>query len=183
MKEHVLFRGILGGVLLCIILWAYAPSSLNAVVSAAPASESRQLLDDPGEVEEVVRALFDAMRARDGQKVGALFVEGAILQSAGERDGEPRLSKLPAAKFAEAVTNAEGDMWDEKIWNLNIQVDNRLASAWMDYAFFLGEKFSHCGVNSMQLFKGEDGWKIIYLADTRRQEPCEIPKSLDPGVN
>ena len=91
--------------------------------------------------------------------------------------------KTPAERFAEAVGNAEGDIWDEKIWNLNIQVNGRLASAWMDYAFYLGDTFHHCGVNSVQLFNGTDGWKIIYLADTRQQEGCEIPESVKPGVN
>jgi hypothetical protein len=53
-----------------------------------------------------------------------------------------------------------------------VLIDGNLASVWTDYKFYIGEKFSHCGVNSFQLFKGDDGWKIIYIIDTRRKDNC-----------
>ncbi|NNF04972.1 MAG: nuclear transport factor 2 family protein [Rhodothermales bacterium] len=38
----------------------------------------------------------------------------------------------------------------------------------MDYAFFLGESFSHCGVNTFTLARQADGeWRTIAVADTR----------------
>jgi hypothetical protein len=49
-------------------------------------------------------------------------------------------------------------------------VDGPLATAWMDYTFHVGERFSHCGVNAFQLFRSDDGWQIIQIADTRRSE-------------
>jgi hypothetical protein len=48
-----------------------------------------------------------------------------------------------------------------------------MAAIWTEYSFYLGDKFSHCGVNSFQLFKDETGWKIIYIVDTRRKEGCD----------
>ena len=56
-----------------------------------------------------------------------------------------------------------------------ISIDGRLASAWMEFAFYLGENLSHCGVNSMQLYRTDEGWKIVYLADTNRPPTCEPP--------
>ena len=41
--------------------------------------------------------------------------------------------------------------------------------------------FSHCGANSFQLMKGADGWKIVYLVDSRRTEGCEIPEAVQQG--
>ena len=180
MKMFNATRAVTLGVI--IALFTVIPLSL----SAQPRSMEDEATDsnnDEQAVEEVVIALFDAMRAGDGDKVRSLFVEGTILQSTAERDGQPVLNKLTAEEFANRVDAAEGPMWDEKIWDLNVQVRNRLASAWMDYAFFLGDTFSHCGVNSFQMFKSEDGWKIIYLVDTRQQAGCEIPESVKPGVN
>lgn len=54
----------------------------------------------------------------------------------------------------------------------NILIDGNLASVWTDYKFYIDDQFSHCGVNSFQLFKGKDGWKVIYIIDTRRKENC-----------
>jgi hypothetical protein len=48
-----------------------------------------------------------------------------------------------------------------------------MATAWTPYKFYLDKTFSHCGVNAFQLFKSENGWKIISILDTRRKEPCD----------
>ena len=37
-------------------------------------------------------------------------------------------------------------------------------------SFGLMDNFSHCGVNSFQLFNDNGQWKIIYLIDTRRKK-------------
>ena len=43
------------------------------------------------------------------------------------------------------------------------------------FAFYLDDKFSHCGVDAFQLFKGNTGWEIFQLTDTRKKEGCVIP--------
>ncbi len=48
----------------------------------------------------------------------------------------------------------------------------------MDYAFYAGEKFSHCGANTMQLARNASSeWKIVALADTRVQGRCRIDQN------
>ncbi len=47
-----------------------------------------------------------------------------------------------------------------------------MANAWTPYEFWYNGNFSHCGVNSFQLIKKDEKWKIIYLVDTRRKEGC-----------
>ena len=46
------------------------------------------------------------------------------------------------------------------------------ATIWAEYDFYLGDQFSHCGVDVMWLAKLATGWKIIALSDTRRREGC-----------
>jgi hypothetical protein len=48
---------------------------------------------------------------------------------------------------------------------------------WAKYAFFLGDRFSHCGIDAFQLHQTADGWKIFQLTDTQRSEGCEMPPS------
>ena len=132
---------------------------------------------------QVAQDLFDAMRESDGEKVLALFVDGAALQSMGEREGKPSMRTTPITDFAEAVGKPHDEVWNEVFWDTEVHIDGRLASMWMKYAFYLGDKFSHCGVDSFQLFKSEKGWKITYLADTRQREGCEVPDELKPGGN
>ena len=65
------------------------------------------------------------------------------------------------------------DDYFEKILSYNIQIDGTLASAWTPYEFYNKGKFSHCGVNSFQLFNNNGNWEIIYLIDTRRRSDCK----------
>ena len=96
--------------------------------------------------------------------------------SAAVRDGQPVLVETDIAQFVQAVGMPRAEVWDERIANLVIQVDDNLATAWMDYSFYLGPSFSHCGVNAFQLFRAPEGWRIIQITDTRRMEGCEAPR-------
>lgn len=123
-----------------------------------------------------VYALFDGMREKDQDKILSAFVEGATLRGTGfTEEGSARLASISAATdFAGRVTQATVYI-DEQIWEPNIQVNDNLATVVVKYALYVDQEFSHCGVDSMHMFKGPDGWKIFHLADTRRTEDCWEP--------
>lgn len=120
-----------------------------------------------------VRQLFDGMRASDSARVRAVFHPDMRLQSVSiGQDGKPRLTLADKERFLQSVGTPKKEMYDERIWTYDIRMDGNLATVWTDYSFFVGEKFSHCGVNAFHLFKGESGWQIIQITDTRRKEGC-----------
>ena len=123
------------------------------------------------EVLNPIYTLFDGMREGDGKKVRAAFSKNAIFYRA---HAELRAGSS-VEEFAQAVASERDAIWDEKIWDIQIHIDDKLASVWTKFAFYLGDKFSHCGVNSFQLYQFDDGWKIIYLVDTNRKIDCETP--------
>lgn len=128
------------------------------------------------EVRATIDRLFDGMRAGDSTAVRATFHDNATLASSFTRQGTPVLHNGSVDAFVNAVgTKPPEQVWDEKIWDVQIHVRDNLAVAWMDYAFFLGDQLSHCGVNSFQLVRTEEGWKTVHLIDTRQQEGCEVP--------
>lgn len=126
------------------------------------------------EVMEVIETMFDGMRALDADMVASTFAEGATLTSSGEREGTPFVRSMPMSNFVGAIRqSADGPAWDERIWNVRIDVKDNLATAWMDYAFYAGDQFSHCGSNTFQLARHADGkWRTIALADTRVMSGC-----------
>jgi hypothetical protein len=75
--------------------------------------------------------------------------------------------------FLYFVTKPHSEIYDERIRFDIVKVDADLAMAWTPYKFYIGEKFSHCGVNSFQLIRLNGAWKIQYIIDTRRRQPCE----------
>lgn len=127
---------------------------------------------DEAAVERAVETFFDAMRAGDSTMVRSVLHPDARFLTTGERDGRPVLQEGGVDGFVEAVGAPHEEVWDERIRNLTIQIDDRLAAAWMDYSFHLGKRFSHCGVNAFQLFKTADGWRVIQITDTRRTDGC-----------
>ena len=42
--------------------------------------------------------------------------------------------------------------------------------AWVPYAFYLGDRMSHCGTNAVQLAKRGGQWQIVQITDTRRSD-------------
>lgn len=81
-------------------------------------------------------------------------------------------------RFVEAVGTPHEELWDEKVWDVEVRIDENLAQAWMHYAFYLGDEFSHCGVNAMQLVHDGTAWKITQVTDTRRTDNCRLPEGL-----
>lgn len=145
---------------------------LAAVLATLAPAVARAQADDQKAVLAVVTRLFDGMRARDTAMIRSTFAPGAALQSAGVRQGVPGVRPTSSDEFIRIVGSATGDKWDERIRDPEIRIDGTLASVWTAYAFYLGDKFSHCGVDAFHLAKFPDGWKIIGLADTQRREGC-----------
>ncbi len=128
-------------------------------------------------VRQVIDRLFDGMRAGDSTMVRNAFDPGVrIVTTFTAADGTPGLREGQLASFLQAVGAPHDEVWDERIWDVVVHVEDNLAAAWMKYAFFSGERFSHCGVDSFVLARREAGWKIIHLADTRHlAEACDPP--------
>ncbi|NNF59032.1 MAG: DUF4440 domain-containing protein [Rhodothermaceae bacterium] len=144
-----------------------------ALLLAAPALQAQDGVPSAeDDVRAVVTELFDAMRAADSSRVRAVFHADARLHTTMRQGEDTRLVEGSLANFLTAVGTPHDEMWDERVDEIVVHVDDGLATAWMDYAFYAGEQFSHCGVNAIQLVQTDDGWKMLNLIDTRRRE-CE----------
>ena len=148
----------------------------EAALALPAAGQDAGLSEDEEAVRSVVQRLFDGMRAGDSTDVRSTLDASARLVSTGARDGEPMMHSGSIDSFVEAVVQPHDEVWDERLWDIEIRIDDVLATMWTQYAFYVGPKLSHCGVDAFQLFKGADGWKIFQIADTRRTEGCEIPE-------
>lgn len=140
-----------------------------AVASTTPL-HAQAPVDGEAGVRQAIGELFDGMRRGDSTAVRAVFHPEARMLSAAVQDGEPVLRAGSIDDFVRAVGTPHAEVWDERIDDLEIEIDDPLATAWMDYRFHLGETFSHCGVNAFQLVRTAEGWRVIQITDTRRRE-------------
>ena len=129
------------------------------------------------EVEMVITKMFDAMREGDSTKLRMCFHNQITSLSISiDEDGESKLAfegESGCKKFIKAVGSPHGEIWDERISNLKINIAGDFAQAWCDYEFYIGNKFSHCGIDAFHVVKTISGWKIVHLGDTRRTTSCE----------
>jgi hypothetical protein len=124
-------------------------------------------------VKKVVNNLFTAMRTSDTTLLKTVFAPDMVLQSIGQKaDRSTVLQTDKAAGFIKAVGTPHKEIYDERIVIADVKIDGPLASVWAPYKFYVGTRFSHCGVDVFQLMKTAAGWKIICIVDTRRKDNC-----------
>jgi len=119
--------------------------------------------------------MFDGMRAGDSAMVRSVLAPGARLVSIGtNQDGITQTHETPFGQFLTAIGSPHAEVWDERISNGKAEVDGDLGTYWCQYAFYVGNKFSHCGVDAFQLIRTPKGWRIFQVADTRRKDNCQV---------
>jgi reactive intermediate/imine deaminase len=146
--------------------------TLALLATILPSAAHAQAADERAAVLRVITRLFDGMRAGDSAMVRSVFHPKAQLATAIVRQGNAVVEVDELDKFVQAVGTPHAEVWDERLSNTSVQVDGTLASVWTDYSFYVGVKFSHCGVDAFQLAKSGGDWQIVALADTRRRQGC-----------
>ena len=124
---------------------------------AAGGTVEAQAVPDREAILAVVKRLFDGMRAGDSASVRAVFHPRAAFIGALEQQGAATVGFEDPEEFIKAVGTPQ---------------DGTLAAVWMDYSFYLGDRFSHCGVDAFLLAREGAEWKVVSLADTRRRQGC-----------
>lgn len=120
-----------------------------------------------------VEQLFNGMRSGDSSALRSLFSPQSMLTSISvTAQDSVMLQQGKTDEFIAAVGKPHTEKWDERIYDVSISVDGPMAVVWAPYKFYLGERFSHCGVNVFTMVKTRQGWKIQAITDTRRKTDC-----------
>ncbi|MEO1476531.1 MAG: hypothetical protein AAFS13_09130 [Pseudomonadota bacterium] len=144
-------------------MFRFIVSSLTLVVAMMPTAWAQ--VTSP---EATVRALFDAMRAGNGDSVRALVRDGAPLQRAtpdGVRD-------ITFEDWASWIDTLEPSQADEQIFSVEVKIFGILASVWAPFVISLNGEVAGCGVNHFLLAEEAAGWIVIHGADTPYDGDC-----------
>ena len=138
---------------------------LAAVSLGASAQASNSAL-----VVKPIADFFEGMKTSDTTAIRNALAKNAIFQTINRKN---EVTSENIASFLESIAKAPKGALDERYEVLSVKTDGNLASVWTSYKFYYNGTFSHCGVNSFQLHKENNDWKIQYVIDTRRKENCE----------
>jgi hypothetical protein len=127
---------------------------------------------DEKDVIAVVQKLFDGMAAHDEAAIRAAMLPDARLYSI---RGEAAPAAIEFDGWAKRTAASKTVMLERFIGKPSVSIRGRMAQLWGEYEFLRDGKFSHCGVDTVTLFKTAEGWKIAILAFTMETAGCKQP--------
>ena len=149
-----------------IVLFFLVILSFNQILSAQHTEEQN--------IKNVISLFFKGIHEGDTLLINQTIARDLKIQTIYTNDeGNTVLRTDEVSHFLNKIASKDPEAtWDEKLLSYSIKIDNNMANVWTPYEFYYNGIFSHCGVNSFQLYKENDQWKIIYLIDTRRKQNC-----------
>ncbi len=125
--------------------------------------------EDAKAAAEIPDRLFAAMKAKNFEEIRAVFTpEGQLVAIDQPRDGKgiSKTRVFTAEGFAKSISEAKGADFIEKMSNKDVRIAGDMAIVSGRYTFYVGDKFSHCGMNTFNLVRTETGWRIANAAST-----------------
>lgn len=137
----------------------------NAAI--AQSSNSTINVDAEKEVRQVIQNMFIAMKQIDTTLLKTCFSDKVIFQTILNKPEGAIIKTESVQDFIQSIGKQIPNALDERIEFGSVNLDPLMATAWTPYTFYYKGQYSHKGVNSFQLVKLKEGWKIQYLIDTR----------------
>lgn len=126
------------------------------------------LASDEADILAVIDKTFHAMAVRDGDALRSTMLPEARLYS---MRGEEAASR-GLEDFVKQIVGSKADLIERFTAKPQVSIRGRLAQVWGEYEFLRDGKFSHCGVDTVLLFKTSAGWRIATLSYTVEPTGC-----------
>ncbi len=117
-----------------------------------------------------VQKTFNGMAAHDAAMIRATMLPEARIYGARE-EGPARVTT--GEEFATQIAGSKNDVVERFTSTPSVSIRGRLAQVWGEYEFLRDLKFTHCGIDSVSLFKTAEGWKIATLVYTMETTGCK----------
>lgn len=135
--------------------------------------------DEPGTEGEriavlgVAEAVLRAINEADTVLMRQIMDPGAVLTQILEGpDGDARqVNRITTDDFIPGIGDPEQGFL-ERMWSPRVRVQGAVATVWAPYDFYVHGNLSHCGIDTFQLVRRVDGWRVAGLVYTRSQPPA-----------
>ena len=125
-------------------------------------------------IKAVINKMFKGMKDSDTALVKSCFTETAFMQTFSKnKEDKTIITTDTPGDFAKIIATIPAGAADEQIVFKDLKIDGPMAAVWTPFKLYFNGKFYSCGVNSFQLVRLDNEWKIQYIIDTRRKTDCE----------
>ena len=147
--------------------------SLLLLLLAAPAAaQEAPTAEERSAILAAVERLFAAMRARDGAAVTSLVELQGVVTSVTTDAGGSRVASSSWAEFASRLPQAPAPI-RERLFDPEVRIRGDLAMVWSRYDLSVGDTFSHCGTDLVELVRRDGRWRLLNISYTRERTGCE----------
>lgn len=117
----------------------------------------------------VADSVLAALSSGDSATLTRLTLDSAVVGGAGMRGKTESLSLRTWRLYINRTGPSD---FTERGFDATARVQDRVAQVWMPYDLYLGDKWSHCGVDVFTLMKREGRWRVAALIYTIEQPPA-----------
>jgi hypothetical protein len=142
---------------------------LTMILLLATFSTFAQTSDEQAVI-ATVQKTFDGMAAHDGAMIRSTMLGDAHLYAI--REGSAPTSRT-IEDFVTQIASAKNELLERFTAPPKVTIRGPMAQVWGEYEFLRDGKFTHCGVDSVSLFKTPEGWKIATIVYTVETTSCK----------
>jgi len=107
----------------------------------------------------VVQRFFDADAAKDPEAAREVMIPEGRFFSVRVENGKKVVRSFTIQEYLDGLPSREEDLL-ERMWEPKVMIHQDIAVVWTRYDFYRDGRFSNCGVDSFDLIKTSEGWKI-----------------------
>jgi hypothetical protein len=150
------------------VIWSFVivVSGLCALTRAAPAQSPDA---EAKAVIAVADTVLTALSNADGPTLARLTLDTSVVGGVSVRNGVERIA---LRRWVQFIGRTGPSDFTERGFDATARVQDRVAQVWMPYDLYVGDKWSHCGVDAFTLLRSEGRWRVASLIYTIEQPPA-----------
>lgn len=164
--------------ILITILFSLTVASTNLSAQTANTQATNNSNDEKA-ILATVDKFFEALANSDAAGMESTTISGSIFMSSTRNVNGKIVNSARTVEELIAGLSSSGARNLERYWNPTVLIREGIAAFWAPYDFYINGDFSHCGIDSFQLFKTDGEWLIGSSSFNREQEGCP-PSPLGP---
>ena len=141
---------------------------VTCALLSAPLAWAQSSSNDPSKtVLATIEALMKAVREGDAISAAAVLHPAYRVASWQGSGSERHLFLDTREGELAAIGKLRRGEWDVRFLNTRVSIDpNGMANVWAKYEFYSFGELQHCGIESYELFRTPEGWRVVNFSDT-----------------
>ncbi len=128
--------------------------------------------DDSKTALATINNLFAEMANHNPPAIAAIFMtKSQLAVVVKNKEGKIAADTFTGEEFSKFFADKKDDI-KENMYDPKVKLFGDLATVWGRYVFFVNGKILHCGVDTFNLVRIDEGWKIVNAASTIEPQGC-----------